>query len=178
MRAFMSLITIFSVSILPAQSSNLLLNPGFEGDGGWVAYESAGIRETWRSRSGSFNGGLMGAWSGAGMNGMIEQRDIEINPGRTYILSASLWADLGWRPYEQYIKVIFYDEDNQVVAEQLKPIRAIHPMWTDVRLEVTAPEPATTASVCFGAFGVSAYGALTIDDVYFGEEAGVAGTNL
>jgi len=156
-------------SFFPVFAENLLINPDFEGAHGWIVYESAGIRETWRSRSGSFNAGLMGQWSDAGLNGMIEQREIPVIAGQAYLFSVWLWGDLGWRPYEQYLKIIFFDDDLQVLCEERKLLTGIHPMWSQVKLRVSAPAYAASASICIGASGVSSYGALTIDDVYFGQ---------
>jgi len=169
MRHALFCILLFLSFLFPVSAENLLINPDFDGEGGWIVYESAGIREAWRSRSGSFNAGLMGQWSDAGLNGMIEQREIPVIAGQAYLFSVWLWGDLGWRPYEQYLKIIFFDDDLQVLCEERKLLTGIHPMWSQVKLRVSAPAYAASASICIGASGVSSYGALTIDDVYFGQ---------
>ncbi len=156
----------------PLRAQNLLQNPGFENEGGWNAYESSSLRNMWRSHDGGeFNAGLLGLWSESGLNAMVEQRDVPVQEGNPYMFQGWVWADLGWVPLEQYMKVVFFDAEQQVIQEDVKPLKGIHPFWSLVKFKVVAPKDAVSAAVSFGASNVSVYGALTIDDVYFGDEA-------
>lgn len=152
-------------------AANLLANPRFEEIGGWTAYESSYLRNDWRSRSdGEFNAAICGLWSDAGMNGLIEQRNLPVVPGNSYFFKVWLWADLGWAPYDQFVCILFFDGNGVPVDVQKFPILGVYPVWTPFRGSVTAPAEAATASFAVGAIDVSSYGALTIDDAYFGPE--------
>lgn len=155
---------------MAARPENLLRNPGFEAEGHWEAFESAALRNRWRSHDGgSYNAGLLGLWADSGLNAMVAQRDIPVVGGRDYLFQAWVWADLGWQPFEQYMKVVFFDADEQALTEESKPFRGLHPLWSPLRFRVTAPAGAVAAAVSIGANEVSHYGSLTIDDVFFGE---------
>lgn len=165
MRLFLVMVLFASVS----SAGNLLRNPGFEEVGGWEAHESAELRCQWRSRSGGrFNAALQGRWFENGLNAMVEQRDVPVLAGTEYEFRAWVWADMGWRPNEQFMKVVFYDAEQQAVSEEMKPLKGLHPVWSPVLFRVRAPDRAVSASVALVAFEISIYGALTIDDVYFG----------
>lgn len=181
-RAVAVLLVVLAVA---APGENLLNNPGFEEKGHWTAYLFAHVRNQWRSHDGGrYNAAILGLWADKGVprvinrrlwadqapNGMIEQRHISVEPGKRYVFKAWLWADLGWQPTEQFMKIIFSDLEGFILGEAYCEIPPIHPMWTPVQCVATAPEGSVCASVAIGARGVTLYGALTIDDVYFGEE--------
>ncbi|MBP7830099.1 MAG: hypothetical protein KA248_09305 [Kiritimatiellae bacterium] len=166
------------------RGENLLKNPGFEEGGYWASYLYAYPRNEWRSHDdGRYNAAIMGLWAGKGPlsvidrkiwadqspDGMIEQRDIPIAPGRSYVFRAWLWADPGWAPVQQYMKIIFYDREGFILGERSIDLPTIYPMWTAYECAAAAPAGAVKASVAIGARGVRLYGAMTIDDLYFGE---------
>lgn len=102
---------------------------------------------------------------------MIEQRGIPVEPGGEYVFRAWLWADEGWAPREQYLKITFYGKGGFVLGEERLDLPAIPPEWTPVELRAKAPAKATRAAVSITARGVSAYGALTIDDLSLSAES-------
>ncbi|MBP7830098.1 MAG: hypothetical protein KA248_09300 [Kiritimatiellae bacterium] len=156
---------------LAAQGENLLENPGFEYEGSWTAQDSASLRNTWRSHDGGqFNAGILGLWATRGANGFVEQAGIPVLAGKRYLFQAWLWADLGWKPAEQYMSILFQDSTGQVLKEEKIPLPSLHPVWTPVKCAAYAPMGAVTASVRIGARGVSFHGALTIDDCSFANE--------
>jgi hypothetical protein len=173
MRAFTIVVLFMTLGLSQTSiaAENLLKNPGFEHDEAWAADQAASLRNMWRSHDGGhYNAAILGLWATQGANGFVEQRDIPVEPGKTYVFKAWLWADLGWNPESQFLKVIFLDDEQQPLSEQTVDVPGIHPIWTPVKCEATAPAKAATAIVRIGALQVSAHGALTIDDLFFGED--------
>ena len=171
---------------LPAGSGlaeNLLKNPGFEEQGYWNAYLYAFTRNLWRSHDGGhYNAALMGQWADKpkggvidrriwadrSFHGMIEQRDIPVEPGVIYVLRAWVWGDPGWLPEEQYLEITFHDREGFILDTAVEQLPTIHPVWTPVECRAQAPAKAAFATVAIGVRNVPVYGALTIDDMYFG----------
>jgi hypothetical protein len=173
------------LSAAPSRGQNLLKNPGFEESGGWTAYMLAALQNQWRSHDGGhYNAAILGLWADKEVggiidrtqwadrapNGLIEQRGLPVQAGRRYTFQAWLWADPGWRPRQQFMKITFYDEKGFIIGDSSLELTALSSDWTHERLSAEAPAGAATAAISIGARGVSAYGALTIDDTFFGED--------
>lgn len=151
-----------------AQGENLLQNPGFEGDGHWVAEGSASLQNQWRSHEGGqFNAAILGMWATQGDEGYILHEHVVVVPDTRYQLSAWLWADLGWMPGEQYMSIAFYSDGGELLDQVKAVIPEIHPYWTPMKCLAVSPSNAVSARICIGARNISHHGALTIDDVSF-----------
>lgn len=162
------LLAVFWAVAAGAGGVNLLQNPGFEEEGSWEATGAASLRNQWRSHdNGDFNAAILGLWATQGQDGMIQQSGIAIEPGTQYQLTAWLWADLGWRPQEQYLAIAFQDASGEVLDQVKALIPVLHPYWTPMKCQAIAPSNAVSARVRVGAAEVSPQGALTIDEVSF-----------
>lgn len=177
-------VLLLLLSIAGAVSAeNLLRNPGFEIQGSWNAYLYAFTRNLWRSHDGGrYNAALMGQWADKPLGGvidrrlwadrsfnaMIEQRDIRVEPGVLHVFRAWVWGDPGWAPEQQYLKIVFLDREGYILDTTKEILPRIYQVWTPVECRARAPADTVFATVAIGARNVTLYGALTIDDLYFG----------
>ena len=161
-------------------NANLLKNSGFETAGTkedsavhWKMNDpddhgdawGTAIRADWRAHEGRNIGVIRGSWAGLGDYGGFWQ-EVAVTSGATYICTAWLWADGGWRAELQEMKLEFWNADRTaVISSETIALHDIGELWVQKELEANAPEGAAWARVVINVTGTGDQGALQIDEI-------------
>jgi len=173
----------YSIEYLhPASGTNLLRNPGFEDQGSndeearywewgnpdphggkWGSAARRGTAEHWRAHSGSWEGTIQGTWAGADNGGWWQE--VPGTPGESYRASAWFWADNNWTAGVQQLKIEFYDENINFLADAGTDFYDVAETWVYKSVSGTAPGNAAWVRIVVYAGGVGPNGALQFDDL-------------
>ncbi|MBU1694168.1 MAG: lamin tail domain-containing protein, partial [Verrucomicrobia bacterium] len=171
----------------PNAGENLLNNPSFEQAGTsavralyWDqgdpdthgATSGTATRVNWRSYSGTWQGAIQGAYSGAGTEGEFWQ-EVPATPGEEYRFSGWFWADNGdpygpWGAGEQVMKIEFYSGATQGVAllhAATSTLAGVVQNWESRSMDAVAPTNADWVRVVILARDVSYDGSMQMDDL-------------
>lgn len=178
----------FFVALLAAASwlagearANLLYNASFEIESAFAAGAAinwrmndpddhgdtwgSASRESWRAHEGTFTLAIRGTWANAGDHGGAWQ-EVEARADTSYTLTAWFWADRTWSAQTQEMKIEFWNWDrSQMLGAATNSFNGIGEAWSQQDVSAVAPEGTEWARVVFHVAGVSAEGALQIDDV-------------
>ncbi|MFH0953067.1 MAG: serine/threonine-protein kinase [Verrucomicrobiota bacterium] len=166
-------------------ASNLLRNAGFDIAGtqekkayAWEAGNpdsrgdawGAASRESWRGRSGGWEGTICGSWCGKDSGGWWQE--VAVKPGRQYRLTAWCYADCGiagaWTSAWHGATLEFFShegKDRRPLGAVSSHFGVLQEQWSPRELSATAPAGASWARLSILAVTNGNEGALQFDDL-------------
>ena len=176
-----------TATFAPDAGANLLNNPSFEQQGlteerpyYWAAGDpdahgemwGTAARVNWRSNSGSWEGAIRGAYSGAGTEGGFWQ-EVPVQAGQSYRFSGWFWADAGnpygpWGAVEQVIKIEYFSGETggvSLLSASTATLAGVVQTWEERHVSATAPPGTTWGRVVVLARDISYDGSLQFDDM-------------
>ncbi len=158
--------------------TNMLLNPGFENNGGvsgsgavhWTNTEEAGI-ETWAAHNDSWGMAIV-TWNGDGTGDVYQE--VDVRPAESYTYAIWTLRDADTLSGNFYMKIKWYNGETYL-GENSQNITIPSDSWIQQTIEATSPAGSNTARIIFGSVNINRVG--KFDDASFSGPAPIVANN-